>query len=81
MFLTAGRTYKFIINTPGHPFYITDDPFGGSSDPKASDPNVKKVDKGELQKKKKKEDVGMNLYYQCAIHPKMGYKIWVTQAK
>jgi hypothetical protein len=81
LLLTEGRTYKFIIETPGHPFYITDDPFGGPKDPKATDPKVQKMDRGELIYTPGKEAVSMNLYYQCASHPKMGYKIWVSPAQ
>lgn len=81
LYLTAGETYKFIINTPGHPFYITSDPFGGSKDPASKDPEVKKVEVGELLYTPKQEDVGKSLYYQCSIHPKMGYKICVSSAK
>ncbi len=28
--LTQGHTYTFSINAPGHPFYISDNPVGGS---------------------------------------------------
>lgn len=81
LLLTAGRTYKFIIDTPGHPFYITENPFGGKNDPRSSDVTVEKVEKGILSYTPKQEDVGKNLFYQCAKHPKMGYKIWVSSPK
>lgn len=81
LFLTEGRTYKFHVNTPGYPFYITSDPFGGPGDYSSTSPDTMKTDKGEILFTPTQKDIGKDLYYQCSTQPKMGYKIWVTASK
>lgn len=66
--LTAGVTYTFRINAPGHPFYITRSPLGGEK-------HHPGLEHGDLQWTPAAGDVGKPYYYQCAQHIKMGYKI------
>lgn len=88
--LVVGNTYRFVIDTPGHPFYITTDPEGGAvSRPEKlsllgaievpiesseSKGNVG-IEKGVLVFSPKAEHAQMELYYQCNYHKKMGNKV------
>lgn len=90
--LTAGTTYKFVIDTPGHPFYITTDPMGagvlrqpiqsmiGSIDITPESTGEKGnvgIEKGVLTWTPSREHAQMKLYYHCNFHPYMGNSIVV----
>uniref|UniRef100_A0A6C0CF50 Blue (type 1) copper domain-containing protein n=1 Tax=viral metagenome TaxID=1070528 RepID=A0A6C0CF50_9ZZZZ len=70
--LTAGETYTFRLNTPGHPFHITSNPLGGEK-------NNTGQETGDFTWTPTLGDVGKSLYYQCTKHIKMGYKIRVVK--
>jgi len=94
--LTVGQRYKFIIDTPGHPFYITTDDEGAGvtrkptlslvgaiqilQETKDSLGNVG-IQKGVLTWTPSKEHAQMTLYYQCNFHKKMGNEIKVVMPK
>jgi hypothetical protein len=90
--LKAGNVYNFIIDAPGHPFYITSDSEGGGNNrdpplplvgaiqitPSSSDDlgNVG-IEKGILTWRPLDDHKQMNLYYQCNNHAFCGYIIKV----
>jgi len=91
--LVVGKTYKFIINTPNHPFYITTDNEGagvkrtppisliGAIDIPVEGPESKGnvgIEKGILIWTPKKEHTQMKLYYECNYHKFMGNEINVV---
>lgn len=92
--LNVGQRYKFIIDTPGHPFYITTDPNGGGMSKKASMigsieiqietaeslGNVG-IEKGVLVWTPTSDHAQMQLFYQCNYHKSMGNKINVIDNK
>ncbi len=76
--LTRGASYTFSINGPGHSFYLSTDPVGGLGAP------------GELTSGVTGQLTGVGvltftpdastpslIYYQCGLHPDMGWKIHV----
>ena len=91
--LEVGKTYRFIIDTPGHPFYITDDVAGGGvmSKPMMSmigaitiepectgDKGNVGIEKGILTWTPDSLHSQMTLYYQCNFHKYMGNRIYVN---
>lgn len=90
--LYVGQTYEFVIDTPGHPFYITTSNTGGGSrevktnmigrisisrEASHSLGNVG-IDKGRLTWTPRKEHVDMSLFYQCNHHKNMGNALNVS---
>ena len=73
--LTRGKTYKFIINSIGHPFYLTTDSTGGSGFPGSlmniGGSKAIPTDKGIIIYSVH-PNFPSNAFYQCGIHPKMG---------
>lgn len=90
--LNAQSTYKFVINTPGHPFYITTNAVGGGvlnkpvqsllgaisiiSESVMEKGNVG-IEKGELTWTPSREHAQMKLYYQSNFGRYMGNEIIV----
>ncbi len=76
--LTRGVTYTFRINAPLHPFYLTADPAGGPSDKGEYAVGVtgSKTQKGVFTFTPGASTPSL-LYYQCAAHPYMGWKIHI----
>ncbi len=77
--LTRGMTYTFSINTPGHPFYLTTDPVGGTGAPGEITMGVtgSLTDVGTLTFTPSAATPNL-IYYQCAVHQYMGWKINIT---
>lgn len=90
--LVAGTTYKFVIDTPGHPFYITTDANGGGVISKPSMSMIGAIDiepestgekgnvgieKGVLTWTPERAHAQMKLYYQCNYHKNMGNEVIV----
>lgn len=71
LFMSVGQTYVFQVDAKGHPFYITESPIGEEGEISEA------VEEGQFVFKCEKQHVGLDLYYQCSRHPKMGYKIFV----
>jgi hypothetical protein len=90
--LDVGVTYHFVIDTPGHPFYITTDDKGGGVqlEPVQSmigaiqiTPETTQelgnvgITKGTLKWTPNRDHNQMTLFYQCDYHPSMGNTIHV----
>ncbi len=77
--LTRGVTYTFGIDTPGHPFYLTTDPTGGPGAPGEITSGVmgSQTQTGTLTFTPGASTPAL-IYYQCAVHPDMGWKIDIT---
>lgn len=88
--LNADVTYSFVIDTPGHPFYITTSEAGGGVmlDPPQSligqieiTPETSGelgnvgIEKGILTYIPSRDHAQMKLYYQCNYQPHMGNSI------
>lgn len=92
--LVIGNTYRFIIDAPGHPFYITTDSTGGGAtrnpsmsltgaieipiEERNSKGNVG-IEKGNLVWTPRKDHMEMKLFYQCNFHKHMGNIINVIE--
>lgn len=92
--LSCGTTYRFVIDTPGYPFYITTDPVGGGIfrqpvlsyvgsieiTPENSDEkgNVG-LEKGVLTWTPESAHSQMTLYYQSNFHHHAGNQIIVKE--
>lgn len=90
--LNVGTTYRFVIDTPKHPFYITTDSEGGGvlrkplqslvgvieivPETTGEEGNVG-IEKGILTWTPSIEHAQMKLFYQCNFYPSMGNSIWV----
>jgi hypothetical protein len=73
--MTVGVTYTFMLNTPGHPFILTDSATGGSSaSPLAG---FSAASSGSVQFIP--NAVG-SLYYQCTLHSQMGGEVTISAA-
>ncbi len=94
--LNVGQRYRFIIDSPGHPFYITTNFNGGGIGNKPSTSLIGMIEipietaeskgnvgieKGILVWTPKKEHAQMTLYYQCNYHKRMGNEIKVQNPK
>ena len=77
--LTRGHTYTFGIDTPGHPFYLTTDPVGGAGAPGEITAGVmgSQTQSGTLTFTPDASTPSL-IYYQCAVHQYMGWKIDIT---
>ena len=78
--LTRGTTYTFGIDTPGHPFYLTTDATGGPTGLAGewtSGVTGSRTEVGLLTFTPG-SDAPSLLYYQCAVHTNMGWKITIT---
>ena len=71
LYLIRGRTYKFNVNAPGHPFYFTRDSTGGPGFPGSLMGDVKPTDSGTIIYNVP-NDFPSSSFYQCGAHPKMG---------
>ena len=90
--LISGKTYKFIINCPGYPFYITTDSQGGGAvknpplsfigaiditpESTGEKGNIG-IEKGELTWTPSSDHTQMKLFYQCNYYRNMGNEIIV----
>lgn len=73
--LIIGKRYKFIIDTPGHPFYFTKSEEGGLNDKENVIINgFKPIEKGEFEVTIS-QDLKIFSYYQCKNHSYMGGKL------
>ncbi len=74
--LTRGTTYTFAVDTAGHPFYITTSAVGGPGAPGEVTEGVgnSQTDDGVLSFTPTAATPDQ-LYYQCALHPNMGWQI------
>jgi len=88
--LIVGNTYRFVIDTPGHPFYISMDEHGAGMmrtptlsligaieipiETSESKGNVG-IEKGILVWSPRPEHAQIKLYYQCNYHKNMGNAI------
>ena len=92
--LAVGTTYRFVIDTPGYPFYITTDPFGGGIFRKPPMSYVGSIEitpentdekgnvgleKGVLTWTPESAHSQMTLYYQSNFHHDAGNQIIVKQ--
>lgn len=68
--LTVGQSYRFTIDTPGHPFYFTTSEEGGSNDDNALS-GFQPTEKGTVNFTVP-ESYPTTFYYQCGIHSYMG---------
>jgi hypothetical protein len=77
--LMRGHTYTFGIDAPGHPFYLTTDANGGPGAPGEITTGVmgSETQNGTLTFTPGASTPNL-IYYQCAVHLDMGYKIDVT---
>jgi hypothetical protein len=77
--LKRGTTYSFVINTPGHPFYLTTSPAGGmgASGEVTAGVTGSRSSTGTLTFTPDASHPAL-LYYQCAVHSPMGWKINIT---
>jgi len=90
--LVSGNTYKFVINTPGYPFYITTDPVGAGvirrpsqsligaitiNPESTSEKGNVGIEKGELTFTPDRLHADMKIYYQSNFHKNMGNEIIV----
>ena len=76
--LVSENLYRFVIDTPGHPFYITTSSIGGNNDLVGSlgFPNNIGIEKGSLDWTPTKTNV--RVYYQCNYHKNMGGEIIIN---
>lgn len=72
--LKRGTTYVFSINTPTHPFYISSDDSGEGAGEITSGVTGSMTENGTLRFTPNSTHPDL-LYYQCAVHSKMGYLI------
>lgn len=73
--LTRGVTYTFTVNAPGHSFYLTTDAAGGSAAGEVTTGVTNnEIASGVLTFTPSASNPDL-LYYQCAIHTYMGWKI------
>ncbi len=72
--LSVGNTYRFDIDTPGHPFYLTTDPVGGAGAPGSLMGGKAPIDKG-IFVFTVPNDFPSSAYYQCAVHQSMGGRV------
>jgi hypothetical protein len=79
--LERGKTYEFVVETPGHPFHVSTDADGGSLDSvytrgvnATSGSREGAVEEGTLRFTVP-EDAPDTLYYQCGFHTGMGAKL------
>jgi hypothetical protein len=77
--LMRGVTYTFAINTSGHPFYLATDPVGGPGAPGEITAGVtgSQTQVGTLTFMPSASTPSL-IYYQCAMHQYMGFKIDIT---
>jgi len=90
--LDVGKTYRFVVNTPKYPFYITTSPVGagvycdppisyiGSIDFELESADEKGncgIEEGQLTWTPSPEHAQMKLFYQCNIEAYMGNDIVV----
>ena len=74
--LKDGETYRFVVRTKGHPFYLTTSSSGGVGAPGAiGEPRVP-MESGSFPLVASK-DLPQPLYYECALHEYMGARIIV----
>jgi hypothetical protein len=74
--LKEGQTYRFVVRTHGHPFYLTTSFSGGVGAPGAiGEPRVP-MESGSFPLIASK-DLPQPLYYECALHEYMGARIIV----
>ena len=78
IYLRVGIKYTFDVDAKGHPFYLTTDARGGTSHQRGSVMNTTPLEVGQLEFTPDQDQVGMHLYYQCDLHPGMGYKLHVV---
>ena len=80
--LVSGNLYRFEIDTPGHPFYITTSGVGGGNLSGNNligalrFPNNSGIEKGSLTWTPVKTNV--RVYYQCNYHKNMGGEIIIN---
>ena len=76
--LVSGNSYRFEIDTPGHPFYITTNSVGGGNNliGALGFPNNIGIEKGSLAWTPVKTNV--RVYYQCNYHKNMGGEIIIN---
>lgn len=73
--LMRGITYTFNVNTPGHPFHISTDDEGGNTANEITDGVTdSQTTNGVLTFTPNSSHPSL-LYYTCAVHTYMGYKI------
>lgn len=75
--LKRGTTYTFSVNTPGHPFYISTSEVGASAGEYTAGVTNGRITSGTLVFTPDGNTPDL-LYYQCFIHPSMGYIINIT---
>ncbi len=75
--LTRGTTYVFDINTPSHPFYISTNDTGEGEGEITDGVTGGMTTNGTLSFTPNSNHPDM-LYYQCSVHPNMGYIIILT---
>ncbi len=78
--LVRGQTYTFGIDAPGHPFYLTTDPNGGPAGVSAeltTGVMGQQTEVGEMTFTPSASTPNL-IYYQCAVHTDMGWKINIT---
>lgn len=72
--LTRGTNYVFEISTSSHPFYISTDDTGEGVGEVTNGVTGSMTDNGTLSFTPNNTHPDL-LYYQCSVHPKMGYII------
>ena len=75
--LVRGTKYVFEIITPTHPFYISSDDTGVGAGEITDGVTGSKTQNGTLTFTPNNSHPNL-LYYQCSAHPKMGYKINIS---
>ena len=76
--LLKGFTYRFIVNAPGHPFYIKTNPSTGTADQYNTGVTNNGVDVGTITFRVP-GDAPDTLYYQCSIHSGMGGELRTSE--
>jgi hypothetical protein len=75
--LKRGTTYKFSVTAPGHPFYISTSDVGEGAGEYTAGVKNGRITSGTLEFTPDSNTPDL-LYYQCFIHPNMGYIINIT---
>ena len=75
--LIRGTKYVFDVNTPGHPFYISTDDTGVGAGEVTNGVTGSMTTNGTLSFTPNSSHPD-TLYYQCSVHPKMGYFILLS---
>ena len=80
--LKKGKKYRFVVDAPGHPLYLTTSPLGGKNVPGSISDKVDEKgmvsDKGDLFVVLEREIQPGTLYYQSTTAENVGGKILVV---